>query len=93
VPETIMTTAYYVIAESLANAVKHSDAGAIAVRVHRDDDIMRVTVRDDGRGGADAGGAGIAGLGDRVAAAGGRLRVVSERARGTMIEAELPCAL
>jgi signal transduction histidine kinase len=91
ISESVMTTAYYVIAESLANAVKHADADAISVRVDRGVDLMRVTVRDDGRGGADAAGAGIAGLGDRVAAAGGSLRVRSERASGTTIEAELPC--
>ena len=92
VSESVVTTAYYVIAESLANAVKHAEAEAISVRVHRGVDLMRVTVSDDGRGGADAAGAGIAGLGDRVAAAGGSLRVMSERASGTTIEAELPCA-
>jgi signal transduction histidine kinase len=59
----------------------------------RDDGQLQVRVSDDGIGGADVtAGSGLAGLADRVAAAGGNLTVRSPRGRGTTIEAVLPCA-
>jgi signal transduction histidine kinase len=46
---------------------------------------------DDGVGGAALdGGSGLAGLGDRIEAVGGRLRVRSAHGRGTTIEATVP---
>jgi signal transduction histidine kinase len=57
-----------------------------------DDGMLRVEVRDDGIGGADAHGQGhgLLGIGDRAAALGGRLHVVSPRGGGTVVTAELP---
>jgi len=92
-PDEIATTAYYVASEAVSNAVKHADADTIAVRVARDAGRLQVSVRDDGRGGATARtGSGLAGLTDRVAAAGGALQVRSAPGRGTLVEAVLPCA-
>jgi signal transduction histidine kinase len=92
-PDEIATTAYYVASEAVSNAVKHADADTIAVRVARDAGRLQVSVRDDGRGGATArSGSGLAGLTDRVAAAGGALQVRSAPGRGTLVEAVLPCA-
>jgi signal transduction histidine kinase len=52
-----------------------------------------VRISDDGRGGARlAPGAGLAGLADRVAAAGGALRLSSPPGAGTVLEVDLPCA-
>ncbi|GAA2595388.1 sensor histidine kinase [Streptomyces axinellae] len=53
---------------------------------------LRVVVRDDGCGGADAAGSGLLGLAQRVAALDGRFTVVSPRGGPTVITAELPCA-
>ncbi|GGN79783.1 hypothetical protein GCM10010112_54770 [Actinoplanes lobatus] len=93
VPEDVAITAYYVVSEAVANAVKHAAAGHIDVRVHDGGARLRVEVADDGRGGAvQAPGSGLSGLADRVAAAGGTLRLVSPAGRGTRIAAELPCA-
>ena len=51
-----------------------------------------VSVRDDGIGGAAASdGSGLVGMGDRVAALGGRLRIDSSPDAGTVVTAELPC--
>lgn len=90
-PEPVAATAYFVAAEALANAVKHSDAGSISLRAQRAGGMVSVEVRDDGRGGANAAGSGLRGLGDRVAAVGGRLRLSSIPGRGTCVEAVLPC--
>ena len=92
-PDDIATTAYYVASEAVSNAIKHAGADSIAVRVARDAGRLQVSVRDDGRGGAAPHrGSGLAGLTDRVAAAGGALQVRSVPGRGTLVEAVLPCA-
>ncbi|MFD2764448.1 sensor histidine kinase [Micromonospora eburnea] len=92
VPEDLATTAYYVASEALTNVVKHSGASAVHLRVSRADGDLTVTVRDDGVGGAQVRpGGGLAGIGDRVAAAGGALTVAGQPGAGTLVEAVLPC--
>jgi signal transduction histidine kinase len=64
----------------------------VAVSVARQDGQVHVRISDDGRGGALARpGSGLAGLVDRVAAAGGRLSVGTAAEHGTTVEAVLPC--
>jgi signal transduction histidine kinase len=92
VPEDLATTAYYVASEALANVVKHAAASAVHLRVARMDGRLTVTVRDDGVGGASVRpGGGLAGITDRVAAAGGALTVAGRPGDGTLVEAVLPC--
>lgn len=90
IPDDIATTAYFVISEALANAVKHAGAGTIGLQVRQTGTSVVVRVRDDGCGGAQLSAA--SGLADRVAALGGRLKVDSPPGAGTVVEAELPCA-
>ncbi|WP_051324814.1 GAF domain-containing protein [Candidatus Solirubrobacter pratensis] len=90
-PAAVETTAYFVVAEALTNAVKH--AGATSVRVVAVDEpgALRVEVRDDGAGGADpARGTGLVGLADRVAASGGSIAVTSRPGEGTTLAVTLP---
>jgi signal transduction histidine kinase len=88
----VENTAYFVVAEALANLAKHSQARAGAVDVSKMDGVLAVTILDDGVGGAHvAKGHGLAGLADRVRAAGGRLTVDSPVGGPTVIRAELPC--
>jgi signal transduction histidine kinase len=92
-PDDLVTTAYYVVREALTNAFKHADAQRIALSVQRDGDQFNVSVRDNGRGGAQIRpSSGLARLADRVAAAGGALRIISAHGPGTSVEAALPCA-
>jgi signal transduction histidine kinase len=85
--------AYYVAAEAIANATKHARASAVWVTAAKSPGWLTITVRDDGVGGAAAGsGSGLVGLGDRVAAVGGRLEIASPRGSGTTIRATLPIA-
>jgi signal transduction histidine kinase len=92
-PEVVATTAYYVASEAVVNAVRHASASTIGLRLVRNGDCLTVQVRDDGPGGATLRpGAGLAGLADRVAAAGGGLRLISPVGSGTVVEAVLPCA-
>ncbi|MGI5160962.1 histidine kinase [Microbispora sp. CA-102843] len=92
-PDDVAMTAYYVASEAMTNAVKHAGPAAIGVRVNRTGDRVTVRISDDGRGGAEMRpGAGLAGLADRVRAAGGALRLSSPEGGGTTVEAVLPCA-
>ena len=83
--------AYFVVAEALTNVAKHSRATRALVSVSRHGDTLRVTIRDDGVGGADPRGQGLSGLADRVAGVDGRLSVDSPAGSGTVIEVMLPC--
>jgi signal transduction histidine kinase len=90
-PEQIEVGAYYVISEALANAAKHANASSVVIDVDASDDVLRVSVRDDGVGGADLSrGSGLVGLKDRVAALGGRISLESPPGGGTLLEVELP---
>jgi PAS domain S-box-containing protein len=90
-PQPVEAAAYYVIAEALANVVKYARASAATVRVEREDECARITVVDDGAGGADpTKGSGLRGLTDRVAALEGTLEVDSPPGEGTRITAEIP---
>ena len=82
---------YFVCAEALANVAKHADASRVGVDVGESDGTVRVTVSDDGVGGADVShGTGLRGLADRVDALGGRLSLESPPHEGTVLVAELP---
>jgi signal transduction histidine kinase len=83
--------AYFVVAEALTNVAKHAHANRAQVFVERRQDTLRAVIRDDGIGGADLRGQGLAGLADRVAGVDGRLRVDSPAGAGTVIEVLLPC--
>jgi signal transduction histidine kinase len=90
-PEVVEVGAYYLVAESLANANKHSGAETITVTAGVVDDAVDVSVRDDGRGGADTtSGSGLVGLADRLGALGGHVIVDSEPGRGTTITGHIP---
>jgi signal transduction histidine kinase len=89
-PPTIESAVYFVCAEALANAAKHASANEVSVQVRGDGDAVSVLVEDNGAGGADpAGGSGLRGMADRIAALGGTLSVDSAGG-GTRIAAEIP---
>lgn len=90
-PGHVETTAYFVIAEALANLANYAQAHRARVRVAPADGRVVVEVSDDGVGGANpAAGSGLRGLADRVAAVGGTLEVFSPPGRGTRVRAEIP---
>jgi signal transduction histidine kinase len=90
-PDAVEIAAYYSVAEALANTAKHAGASAADVTVATADDVLRVRVYDDGRGGADfAGSSGLAGLKDRVEALGGLIWLHSPPGTGTTVEITLP---
>ena len=90
-PEPVEVSAYYVIAEALANAAKHARASTVSVHIEVVGDVLLLTVRDDGAGGADfTHGTGLVGLKDRVEALGGRIFLDSPPWAGTSLRVELP---
>ncbi|WP_432825081.1 HAMP domain-containing protein [Dactylosporangium sp. CA-092794] len=93
-PEAVEVAAYYITAEALANATKHAHASHVRIEAEADEEVLRLTVRDDGTGGADpARGSGLVGLTDRVDSLGGTLSVHSPPGEGTCLRAELPLGL
>jgi signal transduction histidine kinase len=91
VAPAVESAAYFVIAEALTNTVKHSGAARSWVRLVDERRTLSVVVGDDGRGGADPTGSGLAGLRARVEALDGTLRVESPPDHGTLVEVSLPC--
>ena len=92
-PDQVEVSAYYIVAEALTNAAKHSRASAITVTVERDpaEGVLRLEVADDGVGGADfTGGTGLVGLRDRAEALGGHIDLHSPRGAGTSLRVTLP---
>jgi signal transduction histidine kinase len=90
-PDHVEVAAYYVVAEAFTNAAKHARATAIWVAADVVDGRLRLTVRDDGIGGADpANGSGLTGLTDRVEALGGTITVHSPPGEGTTLQVWLP---
>jgi PAS domain S-box-containing protein len=89
-PAEVEASAYFVVAEALTNVTKHAQATRASVTATLGDDTFTIKVRDDGVGGADPEGHGLLGMGDRMAALGGRLRIDSPPGGGTVLTAELP---
>jgi signal transduction histidine kinase len=89
----VESAAYFVVAESLTNVAKHAPGARATVTLRlEDDEMLDVTVADDGPGGAAvAEGGGLDGLRRRVAALDGEMRIVSPAQGGTRIEVRLPC--
>jgi signal transduction histidine kinase len=88
----VESAAYFVAAESLANAAKHARSDWLDIRIARIGNKLEVEIRDDGVGGADPAGSGLSGLRQRIEALDGRLQVSSPPGGPTTIYAELPCA-
>jgi signal transduction histidine kinase len=90
-PERVGVAAYYVVSEALANTAKYAHASVVHVAVDARDCVLRVTVRDDGLGGADpARGSGLVGLKDRAEAMGGTMALHSPHGAGTSLHVEVP---
>jgi PAS domain S-box-containing protein len=90
-PDAVEVAAYYVASEALTNASKHADASRVELDLHIDDAKLRLSIRDDGVGGADPSrGSGLIGLKDRVEALGGTIEVESAHGMGTRLRVAIP---
>ena len=87
----IEVAAYYVASEALTNAAKHAQASVVNLELDIREELLQLTIDDDGIGGADATqGSGLLGLSDRIEAVGGTFTVSSKPGEGTHIRAEVP---
>jgi signal transduction histidine kinase len=76
----------------MTNALRHSGAQNLWITLELRPGLLVAHVRDDGRGGADMGrGSGLSGVGRRLAAFDGTLRVTSPPGGPTDIWMEIPC--
>jgi signal transduction histidine kinase len=90
---------YRIVQEAVYNAIQHSDASEIAVRLTQYPDKLRMTITDDGQGIRDGwdprsfvaeGHFGLAGMRERAAMIGGTLEVHSAPEYGTAVILEVP---
>jgi signal transduction histidine kinase len=96
-PPEIALTLYRIAQEALTNIGKHAAPNRVSVTAHIQDDRLRLTIEDDGRGfdgSADPGPShlGLAGMRERLALVGGKLSVETARGKGTTIYADMPLA-
>jgi signal transduction histidine kinase len=92
-PHEIESTLYRLVQEALNNVAKHAAASRAEAVVEWSGDVVRLTVRDDGRGfdpAAANGGFGLTGMRERVMLAGGELKIDAAPGRGTTVSATIP---
>ncbi|QKW51743.1 sensor domain-containing protein [Streptomyces buecherae] len=82
--------AYFTVSELLQNISKHSQARAATIELWRTEHRLLVQVWDNGVGGADTSGGGLAGLAERLGSVDGLLVIASPAGGPTTITAELP---
>jgi signal transduction histidine kinase len=91
ITERSEVTAYHVVSEALTNVARHARTSVVHVDLTVEGSAIRLSIRDDGTGGADtARGSGLLGIRDRVEAIGGRLEINSPADGGTSLYAEIP---
>ncbi|MFE5665187.1 sensor histidine kinase [Streptomyces niveus] len=90
----VESAAYFAVSEILTNAIKHSNADRVWVDMTYAESMLRVTVGDNGGGGATiGGGTGLSGLERRLGTFDGILAVSSPAGGPTMVTVEIPCEL
>ena len=90
-PAALEATAYFIVAESLTNVIRHARASRAQITVGLEGGVLALEVRDDGVGGVQSdGSSGLLGLRDRAAALDGDLRIDSPPGGGTVVAATLP---
>jgi signal transduction histidine kinase len=89
----VQVAAYYVVSEALTNVAKHAHASVVRVHGATEGGVLRLSIADDGVGGAEPGhGTGLIGLRDRIEALGGRIEIASPWGNGTTLLVALPVA-
>ncbi|MFF3093945.1 sensor histidine kinase [Streptomyces cyaneofuscatus] len=91
---SVESAAYFAVSEALTNAVKHAGGDRIWVDLHHGEGMLRISVTDNGGGGARIGsGSGLSGIERRLGTFDGVLAVSSPAGGPTMVTMELPCVL
>ena len=89
----VASAAYFVVAEALANVVKHSNAQTASITICVMDELLLLEVTDDGAGGAvPEGGTGLRGIQRRLEVLDGGLLLASPSGGPTVVTMTIPCA-
>ncbi|TQS42236.1 sensor histidine kinase [Cryptosporangium phraense] len=89
--DVVASAVYFTVGELLTNVSRHAGATRARVDLRSADGSVRLTVTDDGRGGARAGsGTGLAGLHRRAVALGGTFAIDSPAGGPTTVTMTLP---
>jgi signal transduction histidine kinase len=93
-PGPVESAAYFAVSELLANVSKHAGAREAWIDIRHSGGVLRISVGDDGHGGADpAKGSGLRGIERRLGAFDGVMAVSSPQGGPTVVNMEIPCAL
>ena len=90
-PATVEAAAYFAACEALTNAVKHAGASQVSVVVRVTATQLEMEIADDGAGGADPAGNGLANIADRIGAVDGEAVIDSPPDDGTRLLVRIPC--
>ncbi|MGI8332532.1 sensor histidine kinase [Actinomadura scrupuli] len=89
--EPIEAAVYYIASEALTNVAKHAHASLVHIDLTVEDTIVRLSITDDGAGGANPShGSGLIGLIDRVDVLGGNIEITSPVGNGTSLHVTIP---
>lgn len=92
-PQGVATAGYFFVSEALTNAAKHAPGARVSVLIVSDE-MLRITVTDDGPGGVSVkANHGLSGIRERLAAFGGTLRITSPPGGPTQVKAAMPVLL
>jgi signal transduction histidine kinase len=85
----------YIAHEATSNIVRHARAGSASILLQQDEDLVSLTVRDDGRGfnprmAGRRSGDGLRNMAERARLLGGSLIVKSEPGQGAEVRLDLP---
>ena len=90
-PATVEAAAYFAACEALTNAVKHAGASQVSVVVRVTATHLEMEIADNGAGGADPAGNGLANIADRIGAVDGEAVIDSPPDDGTRLLVRIPC--
>jgi two-component system, sensor histidine kinase and response regulator len=93
-PDVYNIALYRILQEALNNIIKHAKAGHVWVDLSLEDDIIILTVQDNGQGFEtqehQSDGIGLSSMRERVMIAGGKFNISSTHKHGTILSAQFP---
>jgi len=95
IPPSVATAAYRIFQEAMTNVVRHAGATRVTVKCAADDEALKLTVADNGKGlppesGQGRQAIGLLGMRERAELCGGTFRVLSSEGGGVEIFAAMP---
>ena len=90
VPSQVEPVLALAVREAVTNVMRHAQASQVDVELALQDDVLQLTVADNGIGAGVVPGNGLDGMRERIAAVGGTLSVDSQRGFGTRLEVRIP---